>query len=815
MTGLMTEVRGGRGSTIPALVLALVFGLAGGVEARESETSWVFGYGEGRDGGGGFVVGNTSLTNGEWSVEEGALRFINRYRGADSDQNNFTEAAAVVDLSEHGFVPGDDFTVSVQFELRGVRDWSRVGVVGLAPDMENHKYRETGFYHGQLRVHSGGGYHLRVADGFSGDRPIVSLPMKGSIREDAYQMTLIGTYTEGEKLVLRIEFEREDESWIMETEEIAAPLEGTWFGFGGRFRAHSGSEPRVDIKRFHYAPRAAELPVVEEDPLQFEGYWSAGAEEIPYRVTVRRAAHRYRPLDTVIYLRNLNVPRIGTESDVVIIDDLLDMGHAVVEVDCGSLPGTYPELPEALMEFNDGVVERISKLSGGVVVPDIGNLYWLPSGYRLERNVPFWNLEKHAAPGTFERIVQTWNSHVVERAGVPPIESPEELRGPGGEDLDYHLYMDIMYPSGNPATPVPVIAHFSTLSVLARAFREERAIYPLTWLSSGYAVVYVDHIYNPLARARYYGHFGPYSLQSSNGIAAGSAAVRFLRTHADQYNFSESVGALGHSKSSYTVVRLADPRHPEQSEWTVYDGPPSPAREPQPWEGVSSEIQVAYASMGDGTRRTGLFNSHMVPFFTAAGLHDRYDEWRRFPALVSVCEQEDLHHHALWMEDLGHTYPMGTDLASGRNRTAMVKSFFDQHLHPGGSPDDLEVLGMIPADGNEEVDTNGVSRFIRVEDDDLPVDMYGLSPEMPVSVVFARRVDPDTLDRRTLVLRSSSGTRVSGEWLPSLQNTRFQFHPEESLKPNASYEIVVRPGVRDELGTTLADEVRQEFRTKP
>jgi hypothetical protein len=778
---------------------------------------WDFGSNPGRNDAADFVKVNTSTTNGQWSLDGDSLRFNNYHVSSGADRNNFTEAAAVVDLSKHGFRAGEDFTVSMLFDAQGISEWNRFGLIALAPDMRGHEYQGRGFYHAMFRLHSRSEYNLRIGNEFSGDRPLVSIPMPDTFTDGTYQFTLIGNYNDSGALSLRIEVQQEGQAdtWVVKTADIAQPFEGTWFGFGGRFRAYPGArQPDFSVRSFSYKPQAKQLPTLSEDPITFTDQWSHSSGNSLYRVRVRNAAHSYRPLPVVIYLRNLPIPRIGSDSDDAIMEDLMNDGLVVIEVDCRGLPAGFPDLQNALMEFNDNLVQRISLMSGGVITPDISNIHWLPEGYRLSRNVPFWNIEKHGAPGSLEQIVRTWNSHVVNIADVDPITTAEALHGPGGEPLDYNLYMDIAYPSGTPAQSVSTIAHFSTQSILTRAFREHRAIYPITWLTSGYALVYVDHVYNPLARSRYYGHFGPYSLQNLNGIAAGSAAIRYLRTHSDNYNLNGRIGALGHSKSSYTVSRLADLDHPHQNEWTQQNVPPSPKAEPQPWPDASSEIQVAYSSMGDGTRRTRLYNSNMVPLLTAAGLHDQYDEWRRFPALVSALEDVGLHHYAFWMEELGHTYPSGTDLASGQNRTGMVKQFFDQHLHPRGEPDPLQVLAIIPAEGNDSVDRQGISRYIMAEDDKLPVDMHGLPATKPLTVVFSRKVDPATVNETTLYLEATqTGSKVPGEWRASLQNARFQFYPAAPLRPGTNYRIVVQPGIQDKLGTTLAAPRHQGFTT--
>lgn len=75
----------------------------------------------------------------------------------------------------------------------------------------------------------------------------------------------------------------------------------------------------------------------------------------------------------------------------------------------------------------------------------------------------------------------------------------------------------------------------------------------------GYACVCYDHEYIPMARGDHYGYFNPYGLASTNGVKTHTAAVRRVRSLADELGYSkDSIGSWGHSKSAYTVL-LTDP----------------------------------------------------------------------------------------------------------------------------------------------------------------------------------------------------------------------------------------------------------------
>ena len=788
--------------------------------APSSPAQWQFGTAPGRDGDGSFFLSNTSKTNGQWRVENGSLRFRNAYR-EDSDERNFTEAAAVTDLREQGWEPGRDFTLSLDLDIEGVSDWNRIGIIAMAPgDMTGHGYGDDGFYHGQLRVQSNLVHHLRISDGFSGDRPMVSLSLPSTIEDGTYLLELGGAYDEEGGLTLSLKASREDSDriWFTRARRIANPPDGAWFGFGGRFKAYSGArQPVVDFKELRFDPEAAEPPELTADPIRHRGFWTYGEEEYPFTATVRQAAHNYYPLPTAVYLRNLDIPRIGTDSDSSIVEDLLDDELVVVELDGAGLPADSPEMERALLDFHKNLPTLVSGASAGTIQVDESFLYTLPAGHRLERNLPFWNIERHGAHGTLQRVLEIYNTNVAEHFGAEPVDSVEDMRGRDGDRFDYDLYIDIIYPSGQATEAVPTIAHFSTLDRMPRMFlSDDRRLYPIGWVTSGYAMALIDHVYHPAARVRYYGHMPGFTLDNWNGVAAGSAGIRFLRAHAERFNLDGRIGALGHSKSAYTVIRLADPRHPELPEHQEFDGFPSGSPEPQPWPEHESEIQVAYASMGMGIRRTQYTNPELVPLVVAAGRHDHFDYWNVTPEQVARAKGYDLNQLTLWMEELGHTLPGGRDSATGQDRTLLVRHFFDQHLQPPGQ-DQLKVLAVAPPRDARDVALDGtVSRFGVDDEEDLPEDLHGMDPRMAITVRFARSIDIGTLPEDALsVNRADTGTPVSGEWIPSFRNSRFQFAPEQQLEPETYYEITVSPGIRDSEGRALEDEYRRSFRTRP
>src|SRR5690606_15152076 len=152
-----------------------------------------------------------------------------------------------------------------------------------------------------------------------------------------------------------------------------------------------------------------------------------------------------------------------------------------------------------------------------------------------------------------------------------------------------------------------------------------RTIFPLGFLTSGYAFVNLDHCYNPLARRALYQHFGQYSLDAYHGVAYTTASIRYLRSMADRYNFNGRIGVMGLSKASYGAIVAANVHNSHLPERSSRYGPANPD---QPYPRYSSTVDVAYASAGDGTRRIAdLVDYETVPMVTSAGRSDQYGHW--------------------------------------------------------------------------------------------------------------------------------------------------------------------------------------------
>lgn len=535
-----------------------------------------------------------------------------------------------------------------------------------------------------------------------------------------------------------------------------------------------------------------------------------------------------RPL--AVYLQDIPVERIGTDSDDTIRQKLLDDGLLVVNLDCSALPADPQKLTEILAAFHKDLPQTMAAL---IPEKDIrlslddrnpfvhtSEVFYLPAGYTLTRSVPYWNIEKHGAPGSLERIVSVHNNQLPQRYREKhkPVDSVYDIRNDKGEPLDFNLYLDIIHPSGAQSEGVPLVVNFASQSLRMHSFRPSnttRVVYPIGFLLNGFAWAIVDHNYIPLSRHQNFRHFSPYGLDDQNVVASASASIRHLRANQERYNLNGRIGAMGHSKASESVTRLLDPNHqnpdnPAAREHRRFPNQESTqSAEPQPWAGFSSELNAGFASMGNGIRRFEYVTPETHPVMTAVGRFDKFKQWDVFPPFIAAARKNDVNYVDLWMEELAHEYPSGVDTPSGIARHALVQTFFEQHLMPEAP---LEILWIYPHPGATDIGRDGQLRFLPA-DDELPKDMKGISPFTPITVRFVRSVDAEQAKQKLSVRELASGKPVQGTWSSSLQDSQFHFAPSSPLAAATDYEVVAEAGIADRNGKTTQQAVRSQFRT--
>lgn len=560
------------------------------------------------------------------------------------------------------------------------------------------------------------------------------------------------------------------------------------------------------------------------------------------------------------YLKNLPIERIGEYSDNRIKADLRKEGFFVLEVDCSAFPGTSPELEEALMRFHIDSPQLLSQYADDDVLLDMSAVYYVPEGYTITRNIPVWNIMEHGAEGTVGWVMDTWNKHIVSRFGMSEVSTPDQMMNPDGSPLDWNLYMDIIHPSGRAASKVPLLLNFASASPRMSSFRpagpmqrQYRNIFPLGFLTTGYAFAIADHCYNPLARTESWKHFKQYTLDDFNGHASSTAFIRYLRTHLDIYNLNGKIGVMGISKASYSAVRVADTGNHSGEEFLLFNGRHNDRL--QPWPDAGSHVDVAYAAAGIGSERAYIYvGESTVPVLTSAGLTDEYNQWEVYPELVRHMAESDHNHLAFWMEDMGHTYPcIGVDAATGEVRYVLFKRFFDNYLKSPSS----DVLYVLPASAT---DIYGYSRilpddsllskdhsrqmkpywanefashyagfvmrhatgenkfvffnsfyetFLKGMEVNWPVlssddvfygDMQPLQAYAPITVRFCESYPLSEIERHVKIVKEGDDDCVPGVWNSSMNGTCFTFSPSEPLCKGCSYIISVPCSMTSEAG---------------
>lgn len=518
----------------------------------------------------------------------------------------------------------------------------------------------------------------------------------------------------------------------------------------------------------------------------------------------------------VFYLQNLPQERIGSETDIDIIDDLENQGFIVVTVDCSTFPTTSPDLEEHLIDFHKSTPDLLASYETSTEEADLKSIFYVPEGYTIKVNIPIWNIIDHGAEGSVDRILDTYNNEIVNMFGVTPVDDPADMVDKNGNPIDYNMYMDLIYPTGSASKNVPLLVNFASNSPRQMSFapnqtneRVYRSIFQLGFLTTGYAWANVDHCYNPLARNDVWKYFDRYSLEDWNGLALVTSYVRYINSHLEDYNLDGKIGVMGISKASYSAVRIANLNNADGREHFLMGGVEN--TKPQPWPGFSSTVDVSYAAAGNGTRRVNQYvDEFTVPMITSAGAKDEYNQWDIYPEVVKRYKDLDNNHLALWMEELGHTYPgTGNDLATGENRYVLFKKYFDNYLKPS-EINSLEVFSVYPKENSDDVDTDGLNRIL-AHDGILPTAMLGLSPYAPITVRFLSEVDPIMFDQNVNIIHESSGIEAQGTWSSAMGGTVYEFTPNTELQKDETYKITVSSDLENVLGQKMNSDFIRDF----
>ena len=504
-----------------------------------------------------------------------------------------------------------------------------------------------------------------------------------------------------------------------------------------------------------------------------------------------------------IYVIGHGEERVGTDSDVSIIRDLIEEYVVVVLDYVGAENAVSPYLDESLHDIKLDIMQSGLFLDG--VSYNSNQTYLIPAGCRIVRNVEFFNIMESAPKGVVNKILDVWNNQEQIKTKLGDswceAETLDDIVMKNGESLTavdengnykyltYHL--DIIYPA-NPESEVPVIMAASTGAIRNNSLSSTKSdrIQYVGFLFGGYAVSSLDHDYFPFMKDEAgWGHIEPnYTLQTYMGTRFLTAAVRCTKYYAEDYGYStEKYGAYGFSKSSWVALfkqaELATIDPDELSEIYTYGGfekgecfgdqPFQTFRNGQP---ISSGISCVYHGMGNGTNECYYLDESNIPQMVGVGEKCEYNSWEKFFKTKDVLGNMD-RSGCDWvpviMYGVNHTWPKNVeDKLYGYNYYDAFKSFFAYHLKG-------EAASLL----HTSVNLDG-----EVSEDD------------GIFVQFMAALDA----KSALKLLDADGNPVSGEWTSARGGTQWIFVPTEgALVYNASYKIVVESTIVDKNGNTV------------
>ena len=436
---------------------------------------------------------------------------------------------------------------------------------------------------------------------------------------------------------------------------------------------------------------------------------------VPVLLTSYTKTDKDKIAPVIEYIVGTNTERIGLEDDVSILRDLIEE-YIVVVVDYQGAPEARGlSLEASIQAVRRRIMDNSLTYEGRKVLRE-GDNWVLPSGCRLMRHIPYFDLREHAPLGTLDYIVKIWNEDFTEVRGDVPITFPdgtvklvrdihptrvEECLTPNGEPVELKLHLDIIYPSRPKAgTRCPVmVGAASRQSTTGNWIMPSSPNYFTDFLYRGYAVMLFEHAYIPMARRDHYGYFpdGPsyknehcdrhHGLGFQTGIRSSCAAVRLLRymIRTDKELSALDENALGMiciSKTGYnyalgvrhpeklTEMRFLPPYHGECREGAV-----QPTLTYPDGSEIPSNVQAMYTVSGAGAYYA---REDMCPVLVTVGEEESSLSFYR--SVMQNSAQFDTETLYYTVPELGHSHALGYDPKYRLDMYGMVLDFMDTHL---------------------------------------------------------------------------------------------------------------------------------------
>ena len=551
----------------------------------------------------------------------------------------------------------------------------------------------------------------------------------------------------------------------------------------------------------------------------------------------------------VMYIKNTNTERIGTDDDYTIVNDLVvNKKCIVVVVDYkNSSLAKGSDLDWSMQDLRTKVNTNGLYLAGAN--HRVGSTYLLPEGYNIIFDEYYWSIDKHGAVGSMEKIVEVWNEDF--KASRPNVEitypdgtttlvkdttaqSIYDCVNKDGSPLDMDLRLDVLYPT-NPKKEVPVMALATSQHNRVNLWVNPKEPHLSGFLFGGYACVIFDYQYTPMARADHYSYFDgnttgtsgdnyTYSLSCYGGIKSDTAAIRKIRLMIDEDERLKNLnpnklGVMGLSKSG-PCIRLANPDpesleptrflgdyHGEtRLEWEQKTGISDPYRtdernvikadggkivddpEEQPWQTYADGRKIpSNVNFVFATVGGGqeAIDYGNAPVYSLGGLQEGGSYTGFYADVYNMCREHNVPMMGYVVPQMAHEFGHGADRDYGVESYDALFEFAGYWLR-----DDNAICKYItPLNGTDFVDTN-----------------------TDITIKFTGSVSEDEI-KKVSVVNNVTNEKASGSWKSLFGNTTWIFTPNE-LSGGDRYTVNVPQTIVADNGKPLASSKQISFKTK-
>ena len=506
----------------------------------------------------------------------------------------------------------------------------------------------------------------------------------------------------------------------------------------------------------------------------------------------------------VLYVMGyVGAKEVGKEDTLTILQDLLDEGYIVVTLDYIDDPrATTPNLDWSIQNVRMNIRSYIPK----DLTYDSAEVYVVPDGYRLARNIVYYDFAENSRKGTLDRIIDVYNNGSGFRTSKgSKIPNPNEVvtsidrcLKPDGTPIDLQLKLDIIYPSESEIeAPMVMISSSSETRMTICSTNKVRPL-DVGALTRGCAVAVYDHVYTPMARTDHYGYFsGSFTQDSYTGVSSHTQASRAVHYYADKFGYSrENYAVMGHSKGSMCGILAApdveeldwgssgtykyDEYYGEQGFLAYDDGTP-----------IDSQVTVAYRSMGSGAQYHNKYlNAENAPTILCVGVADQYGSWDYWPTENMDYERVGIDYLPIAMSDLGHAYPYGIDPEYGYDRFMAFMDFLMYYLKGDQAPRilyasvvDGKLMGDVEITRHDKAGTKDFSHATIEKGDEL-------------FVQFLAPVTDESAKAGILLFDVTAGKEVAVDLQSMVNGSKWYLFPESALASGHKYEIRVSDTVK-------------------